>query len=185
MCNPMAFMAASASSSAVGALNGAMSQKSSLGFQADLAEINARMSESAAQQTLLSGQYEEGKSRIATANLKGSQRASLAANGVDLGEGSAAQILTSTDFMGEVDATTIQANAVRSAWGQRTQSVNYKNQALMARSQASAINPTMAMVTSLIGSAGAVAPQWSSMKGAAPTPSPTPTGGTFNFNPFG
>ena len=166
MCNALAMMGAGAASSALGAYHSAQAQKTALGSQADLADINARMSESAAQQTLLTGQREEQKSRIATANLKGTQRASLAANGVDLGVGSAAQILTSTDVLGEIDANTIQANAVRSAWGYRTQGVNQSNQALVSRASAGGINPGSAATSSLLGSAGSVASTWYSMNKA-------------------
>lgn len=151
---------AGAASSAMGAYFGAQSQKRSLELQASMADINARMSESAAQATLLTGQREVQKSQIATANLKGTQRAGLAANGVDLGVGSANQILTTTDVMGEVDANTLQANAVRSAWGYRTQGVNQSNQALMSRASAGAISPLTSAATSLLGSAGSVASSW-------------------------
>jgi hypothetical protein len=163
MCNATAAMTlqgAGAASSAVGAYYGAQSQKQSMNLSADMADINARMSESAAQATLLTGQRQEQQSRLATANLKSTQRAGLAANGVDLGVGSAANILTTTDVMGEIDANTIQANAVRSAWGYRTQAVNQTNQALMSRASAGAISPVMAASTSLLGSASAVAPSW-------------------------
>lgn len=163
MCNPAAAMmmqGAGAASSAIGSYYSAQANKSSLNQTADMADINARMSESAAQATLLTGQREVQKSQIATANLKGTQRASLAANGVDLGEGSAKDILTSTDVMGEADANTLQANAVRSAWGYRTQAVNQTNQANMSRAAASAISPSTSAVTSLLGSAGAVASNW-------------------------
>ena len=163
MCDPtMALMmqGAGAASSAMGSYYGAKSQKASLNLQATMSDLSARMSETTAQQTLLSGQREEQKSRIATANLKGTQRASMAANGIDLGEGTAAQILTSTDVMGEIDANTIQANAVRSAWGYRTQAVNQTNQASMSRAGADAISPFGSAATSLLSSAGAVAGNW-------------------------
>jgi hypothetical protein len=84
----------------------------------------------------------------------------LAANGVDLGEGSAANILTTTDVMGEIDANTIAGNAVRSAWGYRTQAVNQTNQALTSRTAAGAINPGQAGFTSLLTGAGSVASNW-------------------------
>jgi len=151
---------AGAASSAVGSYYSAQSQKTALGLQANLSDINARMSESAAQATLLTGQREEQRSDIATANLKGTQRASMAANGIDLGEGTANQILTTTDVMGQVDANTIQANAVRSAWGYRTQAANQTNQANMSRASASAISPLTSATTSLLGSAGSVASNW-------------------------
>jgi len=147
-------------SSANAAESGAKASQMQLRFNADIADINARMSESAAQSTLLAGQREEQKSRIATANLKGTQRASMAANGVDLGEGSAAQILTSTDVLGEIDANTIQSNAIRSAWGYRTQGASTKAQADSSRAAAGAISPSSAYTTSLIGGAGQVAGSW-------------------------
>ena len=156
----MTMQGAGAASSAVGAYYGAQSQKQSLQFGADMADINARMSESAAQATLLTGEREMQKSQLATANLKSAQRTGLAANGVDLGVGSAKNILTTTDVMGEIDANTLQANAVRSAWGQRTQAVNQSNQALMARASAGAVSPTSSAFTSLLTSAGSVAPGW-------------------------
>lgn len=151
---------AGAASSAVGAYYGAQSQKTALNLNADLSDINAKVAESAAQATLLTGQRDEQKSMIATANLKGTQRASLAANGVDLGVGSAANILTTTDVLGEADANTIHANAVRNAFGYRAQAVNQTNQATMSRAASAAISPTQALTTSLLGSAGSVASNW-------------------------
>lgn len=165
-----------AASSAVGAYYSAKSTKASLNLQADLADINARMSESAAQSTLLTGQRQEQQSRIATANLKGTQRASMAANGIDLGEGTAAQVLTSTDVLGEVDAATIQANALHAAWGYRAQGVNQTNQAAMSRAAADAVSPNTGAFTSLLGSAGSVAASWYSMSKAGLT-QPLPAGG--------
>lgn len=152
--------------SALAAFQGAQSSKLTLQGTADIADINARMLESTAQSTLLTGQREEQKSRIATANLKGKQRAALAANGVDLGVGSAENVLTTIDVMGEVDANTIAANAVMSAWGYRTQAVNETNKARSARTAASAISPESAAFTSLIGGSGQVASSWYQFKKA-------------------
>lgn len=149
-----------AASSAIGAYYGAQANKTSLELQANLADINARVSESAAQATLLTGQREEQKSMLATANLKSAQRVGFAANGVDLGEGSPVNVLTTTDTMGQIDANTIKANAIKSAWGYRTQGVNQTNQATMSRAAAGAIDPTMSAASSLLGSAGSVASSW-------------------------
>lgn len=146
--------------SAVGSYYAASSQKTALKGQATLADTNARLSELQAQSAILQGQREEQKSRLATANLKSSQRASMAANGVDLGSDTAVNILTTTDTMGEIDANTINANAARAAWGYRTQATNYKNEALMTRATAKSINPFMAAGTSLLTSAGAVSANW-------------------------
>lgn len=152
--------AAGAANNAVSAYYGAKSQKSSLQFQAGLDDINARLSEQAAQTALMQGEREEQRTRLNTANLKSSQTASLAAHGVDVGEGSAAEILTSTDVMGEVDANTVHANAVRAAMGYRTQGVNYQNDALMKRAGADSISPNTALASSLITGASQVASSW-------------------------
>ncbi len=149
-----------AAASAVSSYYGAQSQRASLNLQATMADINARTAESTAQQAILSGQRQEQASRLRTSGLKGRQTAALAANGVDLGEGSALRTLTDTDTLGEIDANTIQANAVRSAWGYRTQATNYQNEALRARSAASAVSPGMSLATSLLGGATQVAGSW-------------------------
>jgi hypothetical protein len=146
----MAMMGMGAATSVVGAYNSASMQKDSLGFQANIADINSRMAEQSAQTELQRGEREYQSSRLRTGQLKGRQRASLAANGVDLGVGSAAEILTSTDVMGEIDANTIQANAIRQAWGYRTQATGYQNDALIKRASASSINPGMAAVSTLL-----------------------------------
>ena len=173
---------AGAASSAIGAYGSAQASKTSLNLQAtlsdinakstmDMAEINRQQAEKVAQQTLLTGEREVQRSQIATTNLKSKQRVSMAANGIDLGEGSATQVLTSTDVMGEIDANTLQANAVRSAWGYRTQgeaefnrsrvqASNQTSQGAMSRASAEAISPLGAGFTSLLGSAGTVASNW-------------------------
>jgi hypothetical protein len=169
MCGPTAIrgmQGVGLGMSALGAFNGARANQVTLDGQADIAEINARVAESSAQSVLISGQREEQKSRISTANLKGTQRASLAANGVDLGVGSAENILTTTDVLGEIDAQTIKANATASAWGHRTQAVNQQAQARSARAASGAISPVSAMLTTALGGAGQVASSWYQFKRA-------------------
>ena len=148
---------------ALGAWMSASANQSMLRGQADIADINATTAERSAQSALLAGQREEQRSSLATANLKGAQITGFAANGVDLGQGSAARVLTDTDILGAIDKNTIAANAVRSAWGYRTQATNYQNEALQKRAGASAISPLMAAGTSLLNSAGSVASNWYAM----------------------
>ena len=147
-------------SGAVGSYYSAKSQASSLKFQSDIAGINARIAELGAQQELYRGQQQVGALTMKAGQVKSSQRASMAANGIDLGEGNAAEIQASTDIMKEVDKNTIEANAVRSAWGYRTQSTNYQNEALIRSATADSINPFASAATSMLGSAGSVASTW-------------------------
>ena len=160
---PMASLgmqAAGAAMGTVGSYYSAQNTKSNLQTQANLADANAQIAELGAQSALAQGAKEEQRRRLQTTALKKSQRVALAANGVDLGQGSAAELLTSTDLMGDIDANTIKANAVRSAWGYRTQATNYQNQAIMNRASAGSISPVGGAVSSLLGSAGSVGQSW-------------------------
>ena len=148
---------------AIGSFMAASANQSLLRGQAEIADINARMAEADAQSVLFVGQRTEQAARRWTAGLKGKQRAAFAAGGVDLAQGSALRVLTDTDVLGEMDANQIQANAVREAWGHRIKATSIRNDALMKRAGASAINPLMAGATSLLGSAGQVAQNWYQM----------------------
>lgn len=117
------------------------------------ANANAALSDQQAADALARGQSDEFNSRLKTAQLKGTQVAGMAANGVALNSGSPLDVLTSTDVMGAVDANTIRDNAARESYGHKMQAANY-------RAQASASNPWAAGFTSLIGAGGAVADRW-------------------------
>lgn len=156
----MVMQGAGAASSAVGSYYKAASDKSSLELSAGLADVNARMAESAAQNALQAGAREVQRSQLQTAQVKSSQRASMAANGVDLGVGSPDNVLTTTDFVGQIDANTLQANAIKQAMGYRTEAINDTSQGQMSRASAGAISPIGAGFTSLLGSAGKVASGW-------------------------
>jgi len=166
----VALMGIGAVGSAFGAYYSAQNAKNNLRFQAQMSEINARMAELGAKGELLRGEREVQSSKLKTAQVKGAQRASMAANGIDLGEGTAAQVLTTTDVMGEIDANTIASNAIRSAWGYRTQAQNYRGEAAVGRATASGINPLAAAGSSLIGDAGQVASSWYMMNKAGGSP---------------
>lgn len=113
-------------------------QARAMDLQALIADLNAKAAEGDARATFLAGEREVQKSQIQTANIKSKQRAALAANGVDLGVGSAENILTSTDVLGEIDANTIEANASRAAWGHRIRGASFAGQAIMASASAEA-----------------------------------------------
>ena len=158
--------AAGAAQSTVGAYYSAAGEKISLGLQADLDAINARLSEGAARDSLARGEREYGASRLRTAALKGSQTAGLDAAGIDVGYGSAARILTGTDVIGEVDANTIKANAIREAWGHRIEATNLRSSSRVNRMSAKAINPGMAAVSTLLTEGSQVASQYYGLKKA-------------------
>ncbi len=158
--------------SAIGSYYSASSKSSSLSFQADMNNLNAQLAENQAQNALLQGERQAGQLSMKYGHIKGSQRAAMAANGVDLGTGSAAEVQASTDIAKEIDMNTIAANAARSAWGFRTQSVNYNNQALIERATGGSISPAGYGYSSMLGGAGNVASSWYLYSKNAPMTTP-------------
>ena len=159
----IAMQGAGVAMSTVGAYNAAQGQQISLNGQASLSDINAQMAEFSAESSIYAGQRKQQSVLLQGAQLKSTQRASMAANGIDLGSQTATNILTSTDVMKEIDSNTIAANALREAWGYRTQAVNQTNDALIKRATANGISPSMAAMTTMISGAGKVASSWYSM----------------------
>lgn len=154
-------------SSAYGAFASARSTKNQLEFQAKMSEINARQAEQQAQSIMYSAERQIGQVTLKAGKVKSSQKASMAANGIALGEGSAAETIATTDLMKEIDALTINANAVRAAAAARSQSVNYSNQALISDATAAGISPMTAGATSMLNSATTVASSWYSSSRSA------------------
>jgi hypothetical protein len=169
MCNATAALAAQAGGGAmdtVGAFYTAKSQKSALNASAEADMINARLAELQAQSALTQGAREEQRSKLQTGQLKSAQKTGFAANGVAINEGSAANVLTSTDMMGEIDANTIASNAIANAWGYRMEATNFENQARGKRAGAKAINPLMQAGVSLLNNTAKVASSWYQYKDA-------------------
>lgn len=167
MCNPAAILtmqAVGGAQQAIGAYGQAAGQRSSLRYDAQIAAFNVRMAEQSAQRSLERGRAETNAVRRNTAALKGQQRAGMAARGVDLTYGTPAEVLTSTDVMGELDAQTTQINAIREAWGYRAQATNFENEAAMATASAQSISPGLAASTSLLGSATDLASSFYGMR---------------------
>ena len=143
------------------------SQASSLRFQADISQLNAVQAEFTAQQILRVGQQKQGQISLRAGKIKSSQRASMAARGIDLGVGSAVETIATTDLMKEIDMLTVNAETVRSSEGARLQRQNYLTASAMQdvsasnlAGSASTISPFMAAGTSILGSAGSVANAW-------------------------
>lgn len=215
MCTPALAIAGFATIvAASGARNSARAQQQSLlsdsiasdraavtaDNNAKVAANNADLADWQARDALHSGDVQVGSeirqrnlaldaSNNQTATVKSNQKVALAGNGVDTAEGSAADVLTSTDYIGALNnanindaasrnVATIHQNAVNNAWGYRTQGTGYQDQAANARadaelyrfdagrqrSGAQGISPNSAAAVSLIGSAGQVASAWYSTK---------------------
>jgi hypothetical protein len=155
---------AGALTKADGAYNASSAQRSSLDYQASVASNNAQLATDKASVAVDNGQVAVQNQDLKTAQTFGMQRANLAANGVDLGQGSANNILTSTQLMGQRDADQLQTNALREAWGYKTQATDDTSNAAALRSMAGSVSPSGASLTSLLASAPAVSSAWKTYK---------------------
>lgn len=97
-----------------------------------VAEQNARFAELQGEDAIKRGDKDAARVKQASKAMAGSQRASLAAQGVAVDTGSAAEVQEETQVLGALDALTVKNNAWREAWGLKVQADNYRSQARMA-----------------------------------------------------
>lgn len=87
-------------------------------------EYNAKMQEYQALDAQRRGSIQEGQQREKTQMVLGAQNARQGASGVLAGQDTGLDVLAQSAEYGARDAATIRANAVREAWGLRTQALN-------------------------------------------------------------
>ena len=145
---------------AFGAASQAQATKDSLDYKAAVERNNAKIAEWQAADAITRGQRNEQAIRLRTAKLASTQRAGFAARGIDIGEGSALNILDDTKYLGEVDALTARDNAKTEAWGYTTQAQNHTNDAAIYSARAGAESPLYSGFTTMLTGAGAVADSW-------------------------
>ena len=119
-------------------------------WREQIATNNAELAELDALDSLERGGEAFQQHRLKMRAFKGAQRATLAANGIMLSEGSALRMLTDTDFFSDIDSNQIFANAEREATNNRARAVDFRNQATLARYQADSIDPTLVGASSLL-----------------------------------
>ncbi len=130
MCEPTTIIAAaSLALGAAGAVQQSQAASAQATYQAAVSRNNAVLAEKAASDAEERGRLEEKQSRLRTSRTIGSQRASFAANGVVVDEGSALDVTADTAELGEVDALTIRDNAAREAFNFRAQGSQFQSDA--------------------------------------------------------
>ena len=159
----------SATMSGIQAKNQAEAERSAAEYNAQVANNNATIANQQRSSILQQGDVEAQNEMRKQAQMIGEQRAQMSANGIDITQGSAQDILASTKFLGGIDVNTIQSNAARQAWGYEVQSMNDKSTAVMETWKANSINPSqigaMAAGSSLLSSIGSAASSYAGSKG--------------------
>jgi len=118
-----------------------------------VASNNAKTAEYAAQEATRLGEKQAIEVQRKGAAIKSAQRVGLAAKGLDLGYGTAADLQDQTDFFTQSDVATTRTNAAKDAWGKRAQGTNYQ-------AQANAENPLMMGASTLLAGGSQVASRW-------------------------
>lgn len=176
---------ASAAMSGLSAYSQADATKKAANYQAQVAANNAKVSAWQRSDALQRGEIDAQNAMRKQASVLGEQRASMAANGIDISQGSALDVLSTTRFLGQVDVNTIQSNAAREAWGYDVQGANFMADANLSKWKADNTNPAlaggMAAGSSLLSSASSYAMAGGFKGGKSGTVSPMKirsTGGT-------
>ena len=176
----MILQAGAAATQTIGSYYAAKGEKTALKLQARINEVNAKIAEGQARDALQRGERQEQAARMGAAQLRSTQRTGMAAGNIELGSETAAAVLTSTDYLSEMDAAQIKANALRDAWGYRMEAVGQRGQAAMSRATARGISPLGEAASTLLTSAAQVGMSYAQLKAAGAftktTPKPTHSG---------
>lgn len=103
--------------------------------QARLAEYNAGVSDLLAKDAIDRGEDEARLVGKQVEQVVGSQRATMAANGIDVGFGTAVDLQADTAWQGELDALQIRTNAMREAWGYQVEATDMRTRAAITRQE--------------------------------------------------
>lgn len=132
MCGPALPLIAAAMAVA-GTATSALSANAQARYQAKIADRNAAMEREAAQQDQANGVTARQEQYRRIAQLKGSQRARAAANGVGVDFGTAADVQADTDLLGREDISRIDQQTFQNVRGRDIQASNYEAQAGASR----------------------------------------------------
>lgn len=141
--------------SAFGSIGLASKQNAIAQSQANIARLNAQQALFASQLRMRAQENDQVRLTLKAGQTKSSQRAAIAANGLQTNVGSAAEMLASTDIIKEIDSNQIRENALRESWGFRSQATNFEAQALSA--EASKTSKGSAFGTTLLQGASQIA----------------------------
>lgn len=120
-----------------------------------IARNNATMAEYAAKDSQVRGEEDAQAVQRRAASLKSSQRVGMAAHGLDIGYGTAADLQDQTDFFSQSDAATARTNAGREAWRGNSQAQDFRSQGSAAQH-----NGNMQAAGSMLSGASMVADKW-------------------------
>lgn len=154
----LAMQSAGVVSKAFGAYYKSKLEKDAYNQQADIAGMNAANDAVRARDAVAVGQDKATALGLKYGQLFGTQRAMLAARGIDVGEGS--PVLSDTEFARNNDYRINDKNTAASKFAADVAYSNDKNQESLMRWRADAESPFAAGFSTILGEAGTVASHW-------------------------
>jgi hypothetical protein len=149
MCGPAALAVAAATVTAVGTVYGGLQARAQGNYQAQVAAQNAKLAAE-------SGQQEQQNTREAAlqhyrkvAQLQGQQRVAMAAGGLDVNFGNAADLTADTQMLAREDAGRIYRQGAENVRGFDIEGANYRAEGAAAKQKGNG-----AFVGSLFSAAG-------------------------------
>ena len=162
MCDPATLIIAGTAASTIGTVYGGLAARAQGKYQAQVADQNANLAAE-------SGRQEQQNTRDAAlqhyrkvAQLQGQQRVAMAAGGLDLGFGNAADMMADTNMLAREDAGRIYRQGAENVRGFDIEGANYRAEGAAAKQKGNS-----AFVGSMFSAAGTAlggAQQYSKMK---------------------
>lgn len=118
-----------ASLAVVNAVQQSQAQQVQGEYQKSMFEMNARLANINAEDAISRGNEAASRVRQKGQSIAGSQRAALAAQGINIESGSAADVAAQTEYFNTLDIMTVRNNAWREAWGYKNQAIEYGTKA--------------------------------------------------------
>jgi hypothetical protein len=130
---PASLLAANIGLTAGATISSTMASRAQERFEGKVLSLNQRIVEEQASDVLRRSEFDIRQVRLRGAQIAGSQRARLAVQGIDISEGSAAEVQRQTAELTAEDVKTIRSNAYREAAGFKIQSIGIASQRRLAR----------------------------------------------------
>jgi len=145
--------------SSISQIAGGFMQAGQARYAAQIADMNAKTAAGQANDSELNTQLEAQRRYRMLAQTKGSQEAAMAANGIDLGFGTALDIQRDTAMIGAEDVAQIYKAGSERTKGFDTESWNYRSEAAAQRSKASGaiVSGFMSAASTALGGASQMA----------------------------
>ena len=155
MCEPATLTLIAAGVAAAGEGYSALAANAQAKGAARQAEANAREASASAADALERGNQDQVKHYREVSQKMGAQRAAMAANGLDISFGSAADVVADTAMFGQEDAATIAENTNRDVRGYLIQGANFSAEAKSQRAagKAALVQGAFGVTNTLLGGA--------------------------------